>query len=82
MRCFGGLIAHGFLRVGVSFSPVSPHAFTPSGGEGELEQPIRFFWGWIRVLVRKLAVRVCSPVLGNVAVVVIGVGLGTAARCS
>ena len=83
MCCFGGLIAPGFPSVGVSFVPRFPPPLHPRRGEGELEQPICFF-GRRGVLVRELAVRVCSPVLMNVAVVVDGVELGAdtaAARC-
>ena len=59
------------------FPPLPPRPFTPSGGEGEPEQPILFFLRRIGVLVRDVAVWVWVPAMGNVAVVVSGVQLGS-----
>ena len=59
--------------------PASPPPLHPRRGEGELEQPILFFWFGEVFLNRGVARRVCWPRLGNDAVVVNGLMIGVAA---
>ena len=59
--------------------PASPPPLHPHRGEGELEQPILFFWFGEVFLNRGVAMRVCWPRLGNDAVVVNGLMIGVAA---
>jgi len=51
--------------------PASPRPFTPAGVKGSLNTNL-FFLGRREVLIRGVALRICWPALGNVAVVVKG----------
>ena len=63
-------------------APRVPPPLQPRRGEGELKQPICLFALGLGVLNRSVAVRVCWPRWGNVAVVVNGLGLGAAAAAA